>query len=241
MEPNSLESLAKAIPKEGWAKLVDTACTIISDFIAPITKTTAGLGGLIQAKFDGMIDVQKVFAADAVAKAREKVERTNRPTTPRPKARVLIPAIENASLESDDDLREIWANLIANEMLEGDVHPEFPAILARFSINDALTLSHFAEKKRSEQEYRNLPFFERIVQSFRGAFSGSQESDTFSPSDFDREHLENLGLLKKIETLNIQLDGRDSGTIRPRSVNFKLSSFGRGFISAVVDPNDKAK
>jgi hypothetical protein len=57
--------LAKAIPPSSWNKIVKTACDTFTSIIAPITATTTGLGRLIQAKFDGMVDAQKVLAADA--------------------------------------------------------------------------------------------------------------------------------------------------------------------------------
>jgi hypothetical protein len=62
--------VAKAIPAKSWNILVTTACDTFSQLIAPITATTYGLGRLIQAKFNGMTDVQKVLAADAVNRAK---------------------------------------------------------------------------------------------------------------------------------------------------------------------------
>ncbi|MEP2183364.1 hypothetical protein, partial [Roseibium sp.] len=103
--------VAQAIPKEGWKKAIDTACDTFTDLISPITKTTSGLGGLIQAKFDAMIDVQKVFAADAVQRARLKTQHIDASRRIPPSARVLVSAIEEASVESDENLRDIWANL----------------------------------------------------------------------------------------------------------------------------------
>ena len=38
--------IAEAIPEAGWQKAIDTACDTFTDLIAPITRTTAGLGGL---------------------------------------------------------------------------------------------------------------------------------------------------------------------------------------------------
>ena len=207
--------LAQAIPKEGWKKLINTACDTFSDLIAPITKTTAGLGGLIQAKFDAMLDTQKVFAADAVYRAKEKVDHTGRTVSSIPKAKVLIPSIENASTETNDGLREIWANLIANEMLDANVHPEFPSILNRLSSNDAMVLADIAENNKKAK-----------VKSAAKALAGSIKIIGISvdfafeePGDFSREHLERLGLIKK-----------------PQGI-WTLTYFGEEFVKAVTDPN----
>ncbi|MCB1885562.1 MAG: DUF4393 domain-containing protein [Geminicoccaceae bacterium] len=79
------------------------------------------------------LDVQKIFAADAVQRARLKIQYVSAPKRIPPSARRLVSAIEEASVESDENLRDIWANLIANEMSVGGVHPEFPRILSRLS------------------------------------------------------------------------------------------------------------
>jgi len=123
--------LAKAIPAPAWNKLVKTACDTFTQLLSPITSATTGLGRLIQAKFDGMVDAQKVLAADAVKKATEKVANTGKKPKGNPKSLVLIRAIENASNETDPNLRKIWSNLMANEIIDNQVHPEFPKLLAR--------------------------------------------------------------------------------------------------------------
>jgi Abortive infection alpha len=191
VDPTGLGTIAKAIPKESWNKLVTVACDTFSDLVAPITKTTAGLGGLIEGKFKSMIDAQKVFAADALARAGKKFESTGRVPTAPPKAKVLLPAIESASLETDDGLRDIWANLIANEMLDAIVHPEFPSILSRLGPHDAKVLSEIAQN--STKTWVKL--------AAKGLFSigipGVLSIQVGERDDFSREHLGRLGLVKK--------------------------------------------
>ena len=145
LDVTGIGKLAKAIPASSWNRLVKTACDTFSELISPITATTYGLGQLIQAKFDGMVDAQKVLAADAVARARKKVEKSGKQPKGSPKAVILVKAVENASNESDGNLRDIWANLIANELLSNDVHPEFPRILERLSTSDAAVLAEIGE------------------------------------------------------------------------------------------------
>jgi hypothetical protein len=207
--------VAEAIPKEGWKKAIDTACDTFSDLIAPITKTTAGLGGLIQAKFDTMIDVQKVFAADAVYRARQKSMRTKRRSNSRPSARVLVKAIEEASVESDDDLRDIWSNLIANEMLGSGIHPEFPRILARLSAQDAVILSAVAERSSDNSIKRYAKSLGASVRIFGIPLSTVLGENT----DANHEHLERLGLIERRDRL------------------WYLTHFGEEFVAAVTEPS----
>lgn len=213
--------LAQAIPKEGWNKLIDVAANAFSDLIAPITKTTAGLGGLIQAKFDTMIDTQKVFAADAVNRAKEKVNQVGIAPQAIPKAKVLLPAIESASLETDDDLRDIWANLIANELIGANVHPEFPSVLSRLDSHDAMVLSEIAEqsnKKVVKLAAKHFATATTIAAFLQNDFALRVKQEG-ALSDFSTEHLERLNLIK-----------RSNGV-------WKLTYFGEEFVKAVTDPN----
>lgn len=213
LDATGIGRIAEAIPKEGWKKAIDTACDSFTDLIAPITKTTAGLGGLIQAKFDAMIDVQKVFAADALYRARQKTQHLEADPKIRPSARVLVSSIEQASIESDDSLRDIWANLIANEMVSGDVHPEFPGILSRMSAADAIVLSKIAEKEPSN-----------FLQAGAVALGASLSTTIFASnlfqgdSDASHEHLKRLALIEQMNGVWV------------------LTHFGRDFVRAVTSP-----
>lgn len=205
-------NLAESIPEEGWKRLIDTACNTFSDLVAPFTKTTAGLGALIQAKFEGMADVQKVYVADTLQKAKAKVEKRGSAGHKRPKARVLIQSIEQASVETDDDFREVWANLLANEMISGDVHPEFPEVLSRLSPDDASGLAYVAEKEPDTVSRALILALNRAINSF--------VTIHVEPGSFEKENLERLGLIRRS-------DGY-----------WRLTHFGRAFIKVVSDPND---
>ncbi len=206
--------LAKAIPAPAWNRLVKTTCDTFSQLLSPITSTTFGLGQLIQAKFDKMVDVQKVFAADAVRRAKEKVERTGRVPKDKPKAIVLIRAVENASNETDNNLREIWSNLIANEILDNQVHPEFLRILERMSSNDALTLVDIADSDRKDHVKKATHAVVYGLRIMGYNFSALIEEDT----DFCREHLQYLHLIRK------------------NSGQWRLTLTGEEFLKSIADP-----
>ena len=204
----------KILPASSWDRLVKTACDTFSQLVFPITASTSGLGRLIQAKFDGMVDAQKVLAADVVRSAKEKLERTGRSSKGRPKAIVLVKAIETASNETDDNVREIWANLIANEILDNQVHPEFPRILERMSSNDAITLAEIAESSRKDSVKKATRVFAYGLEIMGIRFSALVEEAT----NFSREHLRNLNLIEK------------------NSGQWRLTLTGEEFLKAVADP-----
>ena len=207
--------LAKAIPERSWQKLVNTACDTFKKTVAPITATTGGIGRLIEAKFNGMVDAQKVLAAETVKRAKEKVDASSKKPKGRLKSVIIVNAIEKASIESDDTIRDIWSNLIANEILDGSVHPEFPKILERISSNDAVVLLEIAEGSKKEKVKWAVRTMSAKIAVLGIAFEALLEEE----SDFHREHLKNLNLIKKV----------DGG--------WKLTLIGEEFLKSVTDPS----
>lgn len=208
----------QAIPKESWKMIVKTACDTFSSIVAPITATFGGLGRLIEAKFDGMVDAQKVYASDTVRRAKEKVDKTSKKTGETPNSIILIRAIENASNETDPDFREIWANLIANELLENQIHPEFPRILERLSKQDAIVLIKIAdttEKSLVKRVTRTLIYNFQFVSAITYSMPLLLEEKT----NFHHLHLNNLGLINKV------------------SGKWELTLIGEEFLKAISDPS----
>ena len=92
--------------------------------IAPFTATTSGIGRLIEAKFDRLVEAEKVLAAENVAKTAAKVARSRRLPSGKAKARIVVAAIEASGRETDPVMRELWSNLLAQEEItDGTVHP----------------------------------------------------------------------------------------------------------------------
>lgn len=214
LDLTGLGKVAKAIPATSWNRIVKTACDTFSDLISPITETSSGLGRLIRSKFDTLVDVQKVLAADAMRRAKDKVERAGREQAKRPKSAVLVTAIEKASIESDDTLRDIWANLIANEILDNEVHPEFPRILERLSSKDAVTLAEIAEYDKTAAVKKAARAYMAQIEILGIDITALLEE----PTDFSREHLQNLRL------------------IRQTSGQWFLTKIGQEFLKSVTDP-----
>lgn len=203
----------KAIPPAAWKKLVDTGCDTVKDVIAPITQAMAGVGRLIEAKFDRLVDAEKVAAAEIVEAAKRKAKRSKRqPNVPRPQ--ILLQAIENGASETDVGVRELWSNLLANEMLGAVVHPEIGRVLARISSEDAQVLVGIVENSSAR-------FTVLFAQAVRVAIKSGPFKVAVGlgdPTTFSHAHLENLDLIK-----------REAGS-------WVLTVFGEGFIRAVTDP-----
>lgn len=185
--------IAKAIPAKAWTQVVDTACTTFRQVIAPLTALSSGLGRLVDAKFDRLVEAEKVMVADTFTKASERAKASNREKLAPPSARILIGVIENSSTETDLLLRELWANLLAREIASGAVHPEFPSILARLSAQDAQTLAQIAQNAGSKDVAMKATINKVLLSiSILGI-----ELQFKQATSFIHEHLQTLGLIER--------------------------------------------
>jgi hypothetical protein len=181
-----LGKLAEAIPDQAWSSVVDTACSTFQQVIAPITALTSGTGRLIEAKFDRLVDAEKVIASQTLLLAAEKSSRSKRKRKGQPKPSIILKVIEDASGEVDSTLRELWTNLVANELVDNSVHPEFVRILQRLSASDACRLIAIAQGADTMLPRRTLRAF-----GVRAVIS--------MPTSFTDAHLSSMSLIAKAE------------------------------------------
>src|SRR5690554_5109690 len=100
--------------------------------------------------------------------------------------------MDNSSAETDPLLRELWANLLAEEFVSGEVHPEFPKILVRLSPRDAQTLARIAQQSTSKEVLSKVR-----INSLLATFSVlGVELQLKQGGSFVHEHLQNLDLIK---------------------------------------------
>lgn len=202
--------LAESIPDQAWTSVVDTACSTFKQIIAPLTAITSGTGRLIDAKFDRLVDAEKVISSQTMSRAVEKASRSHRKRQNKPKPSIILKVVENSSDEVDATLQELWANLVANEFIDGSVHPEFIRILARLSAIDAQKLIEIAQES---EPYTVVKLSLEILKAL------SKVSMKSEPTTFVEAHLSNLNLIKS----------SDSG--------WKLTIIGKSFLEAVSDPS----
>jgi len=183
------KSVVKSVPKEAWAQLTATACQTFEQIIYPLTATTEGIGRLIEAKFKKLEDEEKVIAAKCLQEAHEKVKiskkRHNIKVVIKPV--VVFESLKNSSGQTDETIRTLWANLLANEFTRGDVHPEIAKILGLLTSADALLLLEIA---KNDEHHLSVKVLKAIAETY--GLSGIDKT-------FSHVHLKKLGLIKDVE------------------------------------------
>lgn len=69
-------------------------------------------------------------------------------------AKILIPLLENASLEEDENLQIKWVSLLAEAASGHEIHPSFPKILSELGSADAKILEFLFHNHQQEEERR---------------------------------------------------------------------------------------
>ncbi len=146
--------IAEAIPDAAWTTVVDTACDTFRRTILPLTAITSGVGRLIEAKFNRLVDAEKVVISNTMFRATEKATRNNQKQKEAHKTAIILKVIESASSEVDATLQELWTNLVANELVDGSIHPEFVRILSRLSTADAQRLIEIAQSSKQRSSLK---------------------------------------------------------------------------------------
>lgn len=133
--------LAKAIPDSVYEKSTETLLTTFEKLTAPITETTSGFGRYLRQKFDNMVSAEKAIATytleKAIRRARKKARKHHLSINPPIHPKSFVKAIEEASKETDPLLHEMWASLLASQMIQQQCHPHFVEILPHFSPAEA--------------------------------------------------------------------------------------------------------
>lgn len=194
------KDVVKSVPKEAWTQLTTTACQTFEKIIYPLTATTEGIGRLIDVKFKKLEDEEKVIAAKCLQEAHEKVKNTKNKRKPNLviKPVVVFESLKNTSNQTDETIRTLWANLLANEFIEGDVHPEIAKILGQITSADALLLLEIA---KNDEQHLSI----RVLKAIAETYTLSRPDKTFS-----HVHLESLGLIHNVEkTWYTTVSGRE--------------------------------
>ena len=97
--------------------------------------------------------------------------------------RVLMPLLESGSLEEDERLKEVWANLLARaaSSIVPEVLPTYSAMLARLSPKEVEILNSLYQTATSQQylQEEELPF-------------GTRSNDTSGDADMARVYFGNF-------------------------------------------------
>lgn len=152
----AISSVAKAvesIPPRAWNRLVRSLCGNFDKLVSPITEVTSGTGRLIKCYFDRLLEPQKAIVTQTAAIAVEKVRQSGGTPQGDMKPKILIDYLRASESQTDPTIQELWANLLAQESLHGNVHPAATEILNRMCGADARLLASIAEKNRKEPKH----------------------------------------------------------------------------------------
>lgn len=140
-----------------------------------------------------------------------------------------IPMLQEASLEDDETLQEMWASLItnaANPRQENSVHPTYLEILKQLSSREAWMLQYI-ERFGRDQEFSDFGLsvnyhetFEKDNETLHGGF------------DVIMDNLQRLELIRVVSGVYI-----NPGHTPSTENYFKLTPLGYQFLKAVTAPN----
>lgn len=211
MDEKTVAELAKSIPDSAWNRMVKSACDAFDKSLAPLTELTSGIGRLIKAKFDNLLDEEKVLVGETFVKAEQKITDSGKEMKGNHNLNIVLQVVQESCKQTDEKLRDLWANLLANELTDGGVHPEIVSILKRISSEDARVLLKVSE---------NTPKMinQKLMETFSQAFLGVANNRVlfgYKKDSFSEKLLEQLGLIKKDTNV------------------WKLTEIGIGFIDIV--------
>src|ERR1051326_7182146 len=92
-----LGKAVEAIPEAAWSEMVHAATDTFRSIVRPITALTGGVGEWLEQKFDNLVEVEKVFLADGLAKAKQKLDASSRSVSPSQNLATLGQLVEGVS------------------------------------------------------------------------------------------------------------------------------------------------
>ena len=120
-------------PLEPVANLAESVRKLVAPFTDPV------LGEIGQYVTDRIKFLRFRFSLRAVERANEMLAEAGQ--VPQPvDPKILVGVLEGAGLESDPDVIEMWAGLLASAALSSEVLPSFPKILGELSPEEARIL-----------------------------------------------------------------------------------------------------
>lgn len=149
---------------------------------------------------------------------------------------LLMDILDRASMEPDDELQDLWANLLANAAdpnYKGLITVTFPDILKHLSKEEAVLLNHMYEFRQSQPA-------EVLAEKWRKADVNTQR---YVNSIYE-DNLKRLGLILDTDETTGFVAYSDSPTPPfrfPPKRTFHLTSFGTAFIEACTIPKKQKR
>ncbi len=198
------------------SKAVEKGLELAKDFLTKIIGPSAEEIGLLMA--DNIRFFRFKNQVKILSKSQEYIARKNISLRQVP-VKVLVPLLENASLEEDDELQVKWSNMICN-MVDAEknlVNHVFPYILGQISIEEYSALEklnndeneHWAQRlKLNEIENSGgvLSLADRKIKE--KLKSNDEEGFLVFLEEFEMANLIRLGLVEKVPP-KIKVEGSD--------------------------------
>jgi hypothetical protein len=204
----------------------------VSDLIQSLFGPAATEAGLLlrdQVKHWRAKRTIRLFEHTKALLAEAKIQPTQVPL------KILLPIIDNASIEDEDDLQDIWANLLANAAdprKSDEVVPTFLAILKELSSRDVMFLQALFSQSR---ERSNKWLTARNVDDI--AFEDSDLRSIFANAGLARYHFERGWISnEEAERLDLPAEIRDDVRADVRDIAYSMDLFRRlGVVAKVFE------
>ena len=135
---NDLIGLGKAL--EASAELTKEARQIIFNLLGPASKEAGELVG------DALHNLRFKIAIKTLDRTRNLLKEKN--ICPHSvSAKLIVPILQNCSLEEDEELSERWSGLLASAASGEQIHDSYPRLLAELTPVDARILDRAYEQK----------------------------------------------------------------------------------------------
>lgn len=140
--------------------------------------------------------------------------------------KVLVPIIENSSLEQDENMQEKWANMLANAATRSvEVSPNYAAILNELSPVEVSILDKIYQEVNRESDYQKRKSFQFDTSRLQVILSITEER-----MDLIIENLFRLNVLQSPAGKGVML-GKFPFVLRTTKV-FEFTTLGYEFVKA---------
>ncbi|MDT0644967.1 hypothetical protein RM553_19195 [Zunongwangia sp. F363] len=234
---------------------IEKGLELIKDFTSKLIGPTIEEVGLL------LSDKIKFFRfknqINILIKAQEYVKKKNIKIKEIP-TKILVPLLENASLEENEEMQEKWSFMIGN-LADSDKNLQnqiFPYLLSQISLNEFEKLSEFSKKE--ENFIFNLRRLSKLKNEKENYYT-SEYRDLYSRintvkqegfilegiEEYEYSNLERLGLLRQLppkiiidelEIEHFQQEGSEYYPIEaeydPDDYDYRITSLGSKFLEA---------
>ena len=150
-----LTALVQKLPGDSIKRAADVAITTFEKCTSPLTASLGGWGDILKARFEARLAHEKVLIAETYERAKEKTDNLQVEPAKLKNINVHIVVMDTSSNETDPLKRELLANILANEHLHANVHPELIKILSALTETDITMLMEIAKKETEVKEIIN--------------------------------------------------------------------------------------